>query len=152
MPLPDPIVIRIATEADIPEMHRIRLAVRENRLSDPESVRPDHYRALMDEGGRGWVAETGGRIVGFAVGDRPRSNVWALFVDPGFEGRGAGRQLHDRMMEWFFTSGADRVWLGTDPGTRAARFYEAAGWTPSGPRPNGEHRYEMTRERWESLP
>ncbi len=27
--------IRLATEADIPEMHRIRTSVRENRLADP---------------------------------------------------------------------------------------------------------------------
>lgn len=144
----DRMVIRAATEADIPKMHQIRMAVQENRLTDPGSVQPEDYQALMRDGGRGWVAELGGRMVGFAMGDRPRSNVWALFVDPAFEGRGAGRRLHDPMLEWLFSAGADRVWLSTDPGTRAETFYRAAGWRHAGDRENGEARYEMTRERW----
>ena len=86
--------IRLATEADIPEMHRIRMSVCENRLADPSLIQPSDYRAMLAEHGRGWVAETGGRIVGFAVADLSRRNVWALFVDPAFEGRGAGRRLH----------------------------------------------------------
>ena len=141
--------IRLATVADIPGMHRVRVSVLENRLSDPTLITPDDYRAMLTEHGRGWVAEVEGRIVGFAVADASRANVWALFVDPGAEGRGAGRRLHDAMMEWFFSAaGAGRVWLGTDPGTRAEGFYRAAGWRFAGMDPNGEVRFEMTREEW----
>lgn len=140
--------IRLATEADIPEMHRIRTSVRENRLADPSLVQPRDYRAMLVEHGRGWVAESDGRIIGFAVGDLARRNVWALFVDPTSEGRGAGRRLHDVMMDWMFAAGADEVWLGTDPGTRAERFYRSAGWRFAGSEPNGEARYEMSREEW----
>lgn len=140
--------IRIASAADVPEMHRIRMSVRENRLADPSLVQPHDYRALLEEHGRGWVAAIDGRIAGFAVADLARSNVWALFVDPAFEGRGVGRGLHGVMMEWMFAAGAERVWLGTDPGTRAERFYRSAGWRRAGGEPNGEARYEMTRERW----
>lgn len=139
--------IRVATEADIAQMHRIRLAVRENRLADPAMVQPDDYRPLLAQNGRGWVAMADGRIAGFAVADRARGNVWALFVDPEFEGRGAGRMLHDAMMEWFFAEGADSVWLSTDPGTRAEAFYRAAGWHPAGEY-HGEARYEMSRADW----
>jgi GNAT superfamily N-acetyltransferase len=141
--------IRLASVADIPGMHRVRMRVRENRLADPALIQPRDYEAMLTERGRGWVAETGGRIAGFAVADAGRCNVWALFVDPDAEGRGIGRRLHDAMMEWFFASaGAARVWLSTDPGTRAERFYRAAGWHHAGPEPNGEARYEMTRGQW----
>lgn len=154
----DPSVrIRVAADADIPEMHRVRMAVRENRLVDPSSIQPHHYGALMAAGGRAWVAEAGsadasGRIVGFAVGDRERSSVWALFVEPGFEGLGIGRRLHDTMLSWLFAAGAERVRLGTDPGTRAERFYRAAGWRELGAAGKGEARYEMRREWWPGGP
>lgn len=129
-------------------MHRIRMTVRENALSDPGRVQLSDYTSILEEGGRGWVAEVERRVVGFAVADLARSNVWALFVDPGFEGRGVGRRLHDTMIDWLFAAGADRVWLGTDPRTRAERFYRSAGWSHTGDDPNGEARYEMSREEW----
>ena len=140
--------IRTATEADIPAMHEIRCAVRENRLADPASVQPGDYAPFLGERGRGWVAELDDRVVGFAIGDRVEGNVWALFVAPGFETRGVGRGLHDRMIAWLFAAGLDSVWLGTEPGTRAAAFYAAAGWVLTGSRPNGEVRFEMSREGW----
>lgn len=138
--------LRIAIESDIAGMHAVRTSVQENRLDDPSAIQPDHYRALLGESGRGrsWVAEVDSRIVGFAVGDLERANVWALFVDPAYEGRGIGRRLHDVMMEWFFAAGAERVWLTTTPDTRAERFYVAAGWRPAGSAPDGEARFEMS--------
>lgn len=38
--------VRIGSREDIPEMHRIRAAVRENRLGDPAMVQPHAYRAM----------------------------------------------------------------------------------------------------------
>ena len=140
--------LRVATEADITEMHRIRLDVRENRLVDAARVQPEHYRAMIREDGRGWVSVEDGRMLGFAVADLRRSNIWALFVAPEAEGRGVGRKLHDAMLEWLFGAGAQRVTLSTDPGTRAERFYRAAGWQPTGSEEGGEVGYEMERERW----
>lgn len=139
--------IRTASDSDIPEMHRIRLRVRENRLSDPAKVQPDDYRALLGERGRGWVAEIDGRIVGFAVADRTLANIWALFVEPGFERRGIGRVLHDRMMDWLFGSGVELAWLSTDAGTRAESFYRSAAWRHVGTE-RGEARYELSRGEW----
>jgi GNAT superfamily N-acetyltransferase len=143
------VAIRQAVDADIPAMHRIRLAVRENQLGDPSMVQPDDYRLMIEERGRGWVAEADGRIAGFAVVDVKRSNIWALFVDPDFEGRGIGRRLHDTMLDWLFSTGVERVWLSTDSGTRAEAFYQAAGWERAGDY-KGEARYEMSKERWVS--
>ena len=140
--------VRAATVADIPAMHRIRLAVRENRLAHPASVHPRHYEAMLVSRGKGWVAESGTDIVGFAVGDLSNGSGWALFVDPRHEGRGAGRALHDAMVQWFFGQGVDSVTLTTTPGTRAEKFYRASGWRCTGPTPGGEARYELSRASW----
>jgi len=140
--------VRVATSADIQNMHRVRMSVRENRLTNPERVQSFHYEALLDEDAGAWVAEVEDRIVGFAVGDLLRSNVWALFVEPAFEGQGIGRRLHATMMTWLFDAGAQLIWLNTDADTRAEAFYRSAGWRLVGDEGNGERRYEMSREDW----
>ena len=134
--------LRPATPEDVDAMHRVRMAVRENVLSDPAAITPRHYLDMLGRRGRGWVVEEGGEIVAFAVADQSRRNVWALFVAPGHERRGHGRALHDAMMAWLFSQGDETVWLGTEPGTRAERFYRAAGWREAGRRPDGEIRFE----------
>ena len=135
--------LRIATIDDYPELHRIRMAVRENVLSDPSRITREDYRVMIEERGRGWVAEEGGQIAGFAIGDHAARNIWALFVDPAFEGRGHGRALHDAMMAWMFERSRNTVWLSTEPGTRAEAFYRAAGWRDAGMTAHGERRFEL---------
>jgi GNAT superfamily N-acetyltransferase len=138
------VVIRTATEADIEPMHVVRCAVRENRLSRPDRITRDDYRAMLERDGRGWVAEVDGRVVGFAIADLCRFNVWALFIDPEHERRGIGRALHDAMMEWFLAQpGVERVWLTTAPGTRAESLYRRAGWSDRGLDVGGEIRFEF---------
>lgn len=139
-------LVRAATAADIPAMHRIRMAVRENTIPDGVIGLGDYVEAI-ETTGRGWVAEDAGEIVGFAVGNARTGNIWALFVDPAHEGRGHGRRLHERMVHWLFELGLERLTLGTDPDTRARAFYEAAGWTFVDVAPNGERRYELRRDR-----
>jgi GNAT superfamily N-acetyltransferase len=82
-------------------------------------------------------------IVGFAVGNAESDNIWALFVDPQHEGRCHGRRLHDTMLGWLWSRGLRRLWLSTDPGTRAQRFYQRAGWSAAGLLPSGEMRFEL---------
>lgn len=123
-------------------MHRVRLAVRENVLASP-SVCEASYVPAIALPGRGWVAEGDGAIQGFAVGNSETGNIWALFVDPDFEARGIGRRLHQAMVSWLFERGTSRLWLSTEPGTRAQWFYEAAGWTCLGILSGGEVAYEL---------
>ena len=137
--------LRAATVADIPAMHRVRLAVRENRLLDPSRIGPEDYRRMLESHGRGWVCEAGGEVAGFAIADGSRRNIWALFVAPGFEQRGIGRSLHDAMVEWLFGMAPSTIWLTTEPNTRAERFYRAAGWSRICLEANGEVRFEMTK-------
>jgi GNAT superfamily N-acetyltransferase len=137
------VAIRLANPDDIVRMHEIRTAVRENRLSSPDRIRHEDYAALLSASGRGWTFEQGGVLVGFGIADGTRRNIWALFVAPGFEGQGIGRALLETMTEWLFAQADAPVWLTTAPGTRAERFYRAAGWRETG-RENGELRFERT--------
>jgi tetratricopeptide (TPR) repeat protein len=65
-----------------------------------------------------------------------------------FEKKGIGRQLHDSMLEWYFTQTSTTVWLSTSPGTRAEQFYRKAGWTETGLYGKGELKFEMTFDIW----
>ena len=137
--------IRLATDADIPSMHRVRLAVTENRLSDPSKITLDDYVRAISELGCGWVAEASGQVAGFAVGYRSGC-IWALFVHPEHQGRGHGKALHGAMISWLWAHGLRRLWLTTDRGTRAETFYRSLGWQPCGIVSGGELRLELTPE------
>jgi len=139
-------VIREAVIADIPNMQRIRNAVRENVLSNPDLVKDSDYAELIEGKGKGWIFETENEMAGFAFADVENQNIWALFVHPDFEKRGIGKQLHDTMLTWYFPSN-DFVWLTTAPNTRAAGFYRKAGWSEKGLQ-GKEIRFEMTAGMW----
>lgn len=136
--------LRVATVHDVPAMHAIRLAVRENVLSDPSKVRPSDYEPFLAARGKGWVHVLDRAITGFAIADAETRSIWALFVAPTFERRGIGRGLHDVMVDWLFRSDSRPVWLTTEPRTRAARMYAALGWSHVGETASGEWRFERS--------
>lgn len=139
---------REATTNDITQMHRIRMVVKENVLNNPDLVKISDYEEYITDRGRGWVCEHGPDIVGFSIVDLSDNNVWALFIDPGFEGKGIGRKLHDLMLDWYFSQTNNRIWLGTAPETRAESFYRKKGWKFKGARANGELLFEMESKDW----
>src|SRR5215203_3435747 len=94
---------REATVADIKEIQRVRNTVKENVLSDPNLVTDAHCIDYITNRGKGWVCELDNRIVGFAIADLTGNNIWALFIEPGQEGKGVGRKLHSLMMDWYFS-------------------------------------------------
>jgi len=104
------------------------------------------YAEFLTQRGKGWLCETDNNIVGFAIVDLLKNNIWALFVEPSYEGRGIGKKLHDTVLDWYFIQTKEKVWLGTSPGTRAEIFYRKAGWKEIGRRPNGEIQFEMRFE------
>jgi GNAT superfamily N-acetyltransferase len=109
----------------------IRAGVRENRLRDPSRVTVDYVRAYVDAAGIFvWVEDA--RVVGFSVADPRNGNIVALFVEEGYERRGIGRALFERACAVLVAAGCPRLWLTTWPGTRAERFYRAAGWRVTG--------------------
>lgn len=142
--------IREATVNDIPQIQRVRNAVEENQLSDPSLVTDGDVADYITRRGKGWVCLDSMRIVAFAIVSVADRNVWALFVEPGYDKKGIGRQLHDRMMDWYFGQTADVIWLSTTPGTRAESFYRKSGWQETGLYGKGEIRFEMTLEGWKN--
>lgn len=139
--------IREASSTDIPDMHRIRLSVDENRLSDTSWLTPAVYEACLKDTGTSntWVAEVDGEVAGFATARASERDIWALFVDPCREGLGLGRALLDTAVAWLFERGVDEVLLATGPGTRADAFYRHAGWRRGEALENGDVRYRLAR-------
>jgi GNAT superfamily N-acetyltransferase len=121
-------VFREAVFDDIPHMSRIRLAVTENALRDPARITPQMYADFLEEDGRGWVALVDGKIAAFSYANRIDGSIWALFVEPRFQGQGLGKQLLSLATDWLFSLGFTRVTLSTGTHTRAAQFYTRRGW------------------------
>ena len=136
------VLLRQALSTDIAAIQRVRHSVRENILTSGPITDAEVQRTI-EQTGRGWVVEVAGEVVAFAIGRVPDANIWGLFVDPVHERRGYGRRLHDTMVAWMWSQGLPKLWLSTEPGTRAQRFYEAAGWQAVGMTAHGEVRFEM---------
>ena len=144
-------IIREAKIDDIKQIQIVRNSVLENTLSNPNLVTDSDCKEFMFERGKGWVCEIDNQIVGFSIADLKDKNIWALFLLPEFEKQGIGRQLHDIMLDWYFTQTKNKVWLGTSAKTRAELFYRKAGWTEVGTHGKGEIKFEMTFEDWKDI-
>jgi GNAT superfamily N-acetyltransferase len=136
--------LRQAARHDVSDLFRIRYAVLENRPTS-QVVSASQVIEALEVTGRGWVIESDGAIVAFAVGTAHNGNLWGLFVDPAYQGLGHGRRLHDTVVEWLWSRGLDRIWLNTQPGTRAQHFYERLGWVSRGLMDSGQLRFELSR-------
>ena len=110
------VLIRTATLADIPAMHKVRRSVRENRLGDPTRITENAYLPFIETGSI-WVAvDQGWGVVGFS----------ALHAQP----------------DWASQHEIRALWLVTAPGTRAEHFYLATDWTKKGTTSTAEARFE----------
>jgi GNAT superfamily N-acetyltransferase len=145
----DDFVVREATAADMPGISHVRLSVKENALSVQQlterGITNASVAASLLTHRRGWVAERSGEIVAFSMADKANGSIFALFVLAEYEGRGLGSRLLTLALDWLWDSGAERVWLSTSPGTRAARFYAKRGWSQTGEAAYGDVRFEITR-------
>ena len=134
--------LRQANRADVPAMHSIRLAVRENTLSDPGRITEADYFAALGDLGRTWVVETDGKVTAFVTGYKTGS-IWALFVHPEHEGLGHGKDLHAAVVGWLWSLGHKSIWLTTAPGTCAEHFYISQGWQRCGVVSGGDIKLEL---------
>ena len=142
---------REAIKTDIPQMQIVRNSVNENKLSNPTLVTDADCEEFLLVKGKGWVCEINNIVVGFAIADLQKNNIWALFVAPAFAEKGIGKKLHSIMMKWYFEQTQKTVWLGTEPNTRAEIFYSKAGWTKVGMHGSNETKFEMNYSDWKSL-
>ena len=120
-------IIRKASESDIPRLTEIRSSVQENILTNPAIVTEEHYRWFIGEG-LIWVWDEDDLVLGFAAGDTRSGWIWALFVDPGYEGRGIGKALFPYACQSLKDAGHRTASLSTAAGSRAEKFYHDAGW------------------------
>ena len=141
-------IFREAQVQDIKQLQAVRHLVKENVLSNPALVTDKDCEEFITIRGKGWVCEMDNRIVGFAIADLKEHNIWALFIQPEYEGKGIGKELHNRMMNWYFDQTTTTVWLGTAPGTRAETFYTKMGWRATGIVNKGEVKFEMRYSDW----
>lgn len=77
--------------------------------------------------------------IGSAVGDRDTGELFALYVDPDWWGRGVGQALIGEARRLLADQGFDKaiLWLLTG-NSRGERFYRADGWSPDGTRRQDE--------------
>ena len=140
--------IREATTQDIAQIQVVRNSVKENVLSNPALVTDQDCEDFINVRGKGWICEIDNEIVGFAIADLKEDNIWALFIKPEFEGNGIGSKLHKIMIDWYFSTGKENVWLGTSPNTKAERFYLKHGWKQKGFHGDKEIKFKMSRDQW----
>lgn len=139
--------IRIADSADVSDMFRIRLSVNENSATVAElasyGVTPESLPAMLSNQGRGWIAEVDGVARAFAMADANNATIFALFVEPGFEGRSIGLGLMNQAEQWLAEMGCCEIWLETDSNTqvRSNGFYRHTGWSESGIQPDGQVKF-----------
>ena len=138
-------IFREAQVEDIPALSEIRLSVTENVLSDPRKVTPEMYASYLSVSGKGWLCEVDGEAVGFSVASLRDASIWALFVKPGYEGRGIGTRLLKLATGWLLDMGASRISLSTDANTRADRVYESRGWKRGEIKSDGEVSYRLDK-------
>ena len=132
--MPTAMRIRPAVPADLPSFFEIRTSVRENEMSLEElasqGVTPQTLPALLDENARAWVAEHDCKVLAFVLASSSEARIVAMFVRPGCEGQGLGRQLMHQAEQWLFSEGCEEIWLVTDDNERlrANGFYRHLGW------------------------
>lgn len=141
-------IYREAEIKDIHQMHVVRNSVKENVLSNPDLITTRDYEDYLTNRGKGFVCEINNEIVGFSIVDLVDKNVWALFINPAYEGKGIGKELHDLILTWYFTQTTETIWLGTEPKSRAEVFYRKNGWKEKGMHGKNEIKFEMNFEDW----
>jgi GNAT superfamily N-acetyltransferase len=146
------ISLRAMRADDISEVFNIRTSVAENDLSIAQleelDITPATIASTISGSGAGWVAEDAECVVAFVIADMASASIFALFVLSRYEGMGLAGRLLDIAVQWLQTSEhGSCIWLTTDSGTRAQRFYEKRGWVVAGTEADGSLRLELHEDR-----
>jgi [ribosomal protein S18]-alanine N-acetyltransferase len=96
------------------------------------------YQGIAQGENRGWVVESGERVVGFLIARAILDEIEVLNVATALEVRreGCGAVLLKTALEWGRNAGARRAFLEVRASNVAAKtFYEKHGFSPAGRRP-----------------
>lgn len=123
--------IRPALVSDVDSIFDVRTSVVENHLSREEmhqmGITESAVANMIQNTLCAWVAVENEKIIGFSMILPDDGCLFAAFVLPEYEGRGAGRRLV-KVAEQELFKYHDTVWLETDKNSRAAKFYLHLGW------------------------
>ncbi|WP_337268812.1 GNAT family N-acetyltransferase [Oryzifoliimicrobium ureilyticus] len=125
--------IRLGKTEDIETIFAIRMSARDNDIDREQlatlDVTEESIRERLAASPCLWIAEDGGKALGFSMADRKEGSLFALFVRPQHEARGIGTQLLAHA-ETFLFAEHERIWLETNGQSRAAQFLIRRGWQP----------------------
>jgi GNAT superfamily N-acetyltransferase len=131
--------IRETQFGDIEDMFSVRSRTRQNPISKERlaayGITSESSAVSMANGRvRGWACFHDSVLVGFCDGDGETGEVLVLAVLPEYEGKGIGKTLLSRVVEWLQSVGFNQPWLAAspDPSIRAHGFYRSLGWQPNG--------------------
>jgi len=131
------ILIRQANASEQKELEHLQMRASLTNAGDRDSLlaHPDAIQVPLEQitGGRVFVAESEGTILGFAaVEPRPDgdSELDALFVDPEIRRRGVGRSLVEHCIEIARTRGSAALCVIGNP--HAQGFYNSCGFKLTG--------------------
>jgi len=95
--------IREAVVGDIQQMQTVKKAVLEYISLDLSPVRDGEDEEYISMARKSWVCEVDDEIVGFSSADLKDRNLCALYLKPGYDNLGIGRQLQHEMVNFYFT-------------------------------------------------
>lgn len=131
-------VIRELLKTDIEDILDVRTSTKENHFSlrdlEQNGIDKKSVTDWLDGSIKGWVCETSGRIVGFAMGNSQSAEVLVIALLPEYENLGIGQRLMAKVQNWLWSFSHDHLWLWSNPDSsvRAHGFYRKLGWRPTG--------------------
>lgn len=131
------LIVRPATEADLPEVLRLEHATPEA----PHWAEPEYARVVAEQAGPLrrclFVAHVGDRFAGFAVGKvlEPEAELESVAVDAELRRMGVGAALCRAVLDWCRAQEADAIDLEVRAGSAGAqRLYRSLGFEQVGVR------------------
>jgi ribosomal protein S18 acetylase RimI-like enzyme len=122
---------RVAYRGIIPDEYLRSLSIEQRRASWQQALEAGHPLTWVAEEGDaalGWISAAASRD---ADAGQSTGEIWAVYIDPGHWGEGAGRALCDAAEQELRSRGFTEVtlWVLKD-NERALRFYASNGFSP----------------------
>ncbi|MBF1995211.1 GNAT family N-acetyltransferase [Serratia symbiotica] len=116
------------------DLYEIRFSVTENLLHAHQIKYLQRKQAVEDiRQGGGWICKSGNEYLGYGFGIfAPEPLIGGLFVKPEFQRNGIGRNLIEKITNWFTEKDIHSIMLTTDKGSNAEFFYKKNGWYADG--------------------